>query len=119
MRQEPSDASVPDRYRVAVLVQHGVPTVPAEAACDSAAYRVTLSTAREVLDVGRQTRRWPTAIRRAITVRDRHCAFPGCDRPPSWCDLHHCTPWEQGGDASVDNGALLCRHHHTFIHRHA
>ena len=28
MRQEPSDASAPDRYRVAVVVQHGQPTVP-------------------------------------------------------------------------------------------
>ena len=35
MRQEPSDASVPDRYRVAVVVRHGQPTVPAEAACDA------------------------------------------------------------------------------------
>ena len=47
----------------------------------------------EVLDVGRQTNRWPVAIRRAITARDRGCVFPGCDRPPSWTDIHHCTPW--------------------------
>ena len=30
MRREPSDASVPDRYRVAVVVQPGQPTVPAD-----------------------------------------------------------------------------------------
>ena len=73
----------------------------------------------EVLDVGRQTSRWPVGIRRAITVRDRGCVFPGCDRPPSWTDIHHCTPWREGGPTSVDNGALLCRRHHTFIHQHA
>ena len=82
MRQEPSDASVPDRYRVAVVVRAGDATEPAEAACDAAAYRVALGAAGEVLDVGRQTNRWPTAMRRAITVRDGGCAFPGCDRPP-------------------------------------
>ena len=119
MRHEPSDASIPDRYRVAVVVRPGRPTDPAEAACDAAAYRVTLDAAGEVLDVGRQTNRWPTAIRRAITVRDSGCVFPDCDRPPAWCDIHHCTPWADGGDTSTDNGALLCRHHHTFIHRHA
>ena len=98
MRHEPSDASVPDRYRVAVVVRAGEPTEPAEAACDAAAYRVALGAAGEVLDVGRQTNRWPTAIRRAITVRDGGCVFPGCDRPPSWADIHHCTPWADGGD---------------------
>ena len=117
MRQEPSDASAPDRYRVAVVVQHGQATVPAEAACDADAYRVVLGAKGEVLDVGRQTNRWPVAIRRAITVRDRGCVFPGCDRPPSWTDIHHCTPWREGGHTSVDNGVLLCRRHHTFVHR--
>ena len=118
MRQEPSDASVPDRYRVAVVVRAGEATTPAEAACDATAYRVVLDAKGEVLDVGRQTSRWPVAIRRAITVRDGGCVFPGCDRPPSWTDIHHCRPWADGGATAVDNGALVCRRHHSFIHRH-
>jgi Domain of unknown function (DUF222) len=118
MRQEPSEISLPDRHRVAVMVQHDEPTLPTEAACDSGAYRVVLGADGEVLDVGRQTNRWPTAIRRAIIVRDRGCVFPGCDRPPSWTDIHHCAPWAEGGGTSVDNGALVCRRHHTFVHRH-
>jgi hypothetical protein len=61
MRHEPSDASAPDRYRVAVIVQHGQPTVPADATCDAGAYRVVLGAHSEVLDVGRQTNRWPSA----------------------------------------------------------
>ena len=117
MRHEPSDVSVPDRYRVAVVVRHGQPTAPAEAACDVGAYRVVLGARGEVLDVGRQTSRWPVAIRRAITARDRGCVFPGCDRPPSWTDIHHCVPWAEDGGTSVENGALLCRRHHTFIHQ--
>jgi Domain of unknown function (DUF222)/HNH endonuclease len=117
MRHEPSDASAPDRYRAAVVVEPGQATVHAEAACDADAYRVVLGADREVLDVGRHTNRWPVGIRRAITVRDRGCVFAGCDRPPSWTDIHHCTPWSEGGTTSVDNGVLLCRRHHTFIHR--
>jgi hypothetical protein len=34
----------------------------------------------------------------------------------SWCDAHHITPWNRGGNTSIDNGVLLCRHHHTMIH---
>jgi HNH endonuclease len=118
MRREPTDASVPDRYRVAVVVRRGDPTVPREAACDSTAYRAVLGASGEVLDIGRQTSRWPVAVRRAITIRDRGCTFPGCDRPPSWCDIHHCRPWKEGGTTSVDNGVLLCRLHHTFAHQY-
>jgi hypothetical protein len=117
MRCEPSDASIPDRYRVAVVVRADEATHPGEAACDSTAYRVALGAEGEVLDVGRQARQWPTAIRRAITIRDGGCCFPGCDRPPSWTDVHHCTAWADGGSTSADNGALVCRRHHTFIHR--
>ena len=118
MRHEPSDASAPDRYRVAVIVRPGESADPTDAACDAPTYRVALTADGEILDVGRQTSRWPVGIRRAITVRDRGCIFPGCDRPPSWTDIHHCTPWRESGHTSVDNGALLCRRHHTFVHQH-
>ncbi len=118
MRREPSDASVPDRYRVAVFVDHDLPAEQAPVACcDSSAYRVVLNANGEILDVGRTTARWPVAIRRAITIRDRGCVFPTCDRPASWSDVHHCDHWGNGGHTSVDNGALLCRRHHTFIHK--
>jgi hypothetical protein len=117
MRHEPSDQSAPDRYRVAVIVRPGERTDPPEAACDhTVAYRAAVDAKGEVLDIGRQSARWPPGIRRAITLRDRGCIFPGCDRPPAWADIHHCTPFSQEGTTSVDNGALLCRRHHTFIH---
>ena len=116
MRREPSDSSVPDRYRVAIVVTHDAQDPPLEV-CDSPAFRVVLGARSEVLDVGRLTQLWPPAIRRAITHRDLHCVFPGCDRSPSWRDIHHCLPWKEGGATTVDNGALLCRRHHTFIHK--
>jgi hypothetical protein len=119
MRHEPSDVSAPDRYRVAVVVHPGETTNPPEAACDHVvAYRAALGAKGEVLDIGRQRARWPPGIRRAITLRDGGCVFPGCDRPPSWADIHHCTPVRRNGATSVDNGALLCRRHHTFVHAH-
>jgi hypothetical protein len=112
-RRDPGKESVSDRYRVAVVVR---PDECPMAVCDSDLYRVVISADGEVLDIGRTSREWTMAIRRAVTLRDGGCVFPGCDRPPSWCDVHHCWDWDHGGPTCQDNGALLCRRHHTFIH---
>ncbi|HEY2278058.1 MAG TPA: DUF222 domain-containing protein [Streptosporangiaceae bacterium] len=70
------------------------------------------------LDIGRATRVIPPQLHRALTIRDRHCQFPGCDQPPPVCEAHHLTPWAQGGPTSLDNLALLCRFHHLIaVHR--
>jgi hypothetical protein len=50
--------------------------------------------------------------RLVLTARDRGCTFPGCDRPPGWCQAHHVIEYQHGGPTSVDNGTLLCGHHH-------
>jgi hypothetical protein len=42
--------------------------------------------------------------------------FPACDRPPSWCDVHHVQHWCDGGSTSVGNLALLCDRHHRAVH---
>ncbi|MFC0315150.1 DUF222 domain-containing protein [Gordonia phosphorivorans] len=68
------------------------------------------------LNVGREKRLFTPGIRKALVLRDRGCAFPGCGLPPSWCDGHHVDHWEHGGVTSLDNGVLLCRRHHTVIH---
>lgn len=85
-------------------------------ACDSSVSRIILGPQSEILDVGRKTRVWSPAQRRAIIARDRHCVEPGCDRPPDWCDIHHKEHWADGGDTSVDSGELRCRYHHTKEH---
>ena len=74
-------------------------------------------TTGEPLDIGRAARIWPTGLRRAITLRDKGCVFPGCDRPARWSDLHHIQFWVDGGPTSVANGAVLCGFHHTLIHQ--
>jgi hypothetical protein len=68
------------------------------------------------LEVGRTTRVVSAAQRHALTVRDRGCAFPDCDRPPGWCEAHHLVHWLHGGPTDLPNLALLCRAHHRAVH---
>ncbi len=87
-------------------------------ACDATVIPAMLGAASEPLDVGRATATTPTGIRRALIARDRGCAFPGCDRPPGWCDAHHCRHWADGGTTALSNLVLLCPQHHQAIHHH-
>ncbi len=61
----------------------------------------------------------PGSIRRAVMLRDRHCAWPGgCDRPASASDVHHIRHKSDGGETSVHNCGIFCEfHHETCIHR--
>ena len=86
--------------------------------CDANIGRVVMNGDSEVLDLGRRAR-FPTAAQyRALVRRDRHCRFPGCDRPPQWTDAHHLTHWTHGGTTDLDNLVLLCRRHHVLCHEH-
>ena len=85
-------------------------------ACDSSLTRVVMSARSEPIDVGRRTPVVPAPMRRAVIVRDRHCRFPGCDRPHTWCDAHHVVHWAEGGTTAVGNLLLLCRPHHRLVH---
>jgi hypothetical protein len=85
-------------------------------ACDCTVGRVVMRGDSEVLDLGRRTRLVAPAQRRALVHRDRHCAFPGCDRPHRWCDAHHLVPWQHGGPTDLGNLVLLCRRHHVLCH---
>jgi hypothetical protein len=51
-------------------------------------------------------------LRNLIHTRHRTCAFPGCRRPATTCDLDHTRPWHLGGLTCECNLAPLCRHHH-------
>jgi hypothetical protein len=55
-------------------------------ACDAAIIPMVLSSDSMPLDVGRQHRLATAAIRDALAQRDKGCAFPGCDRPPRYCE---------------------------------
>ncbi len=85
-------------------------------ACDAGVARIITSGPSEPLDVGRRTRTIPSAIRRALVVRDGGCRFPGCDRPSHWCEGHHIQHWAEGGETKLDNLVLICRRHHRMVH---
>ena len=85
-------------------------------ACDCSVSRIVLGPDSEVLDIGRKTRVWTAAQRRAIIARDRHCTWPDCEVRPEWCDIHHIDHWADGGHTSVEKGKLYCRFHHTREH---
>ncbi len=85
-------------------------------ACDSAITRVLLDQDSVVIDVGRAKRVVSGPARRALHARDRHCTWPGCDRPASWSAAHHVVHWTHGGTTDLDNLVLLCHRHHWMVH---
>lgn len=87
-------------------------------ACDAGIIPMVLGGAGQPLDVGRMKRLITDAQRTALWQRDRGCTFPGCNCPQQWCDGHHLTAWANGGKTNLDELALLCRRHHTFVHQH-
>ena len=79
--------------------------------CDAAVVPIVMNGKGQPLDVGRVTRTIPDGLRRAVAARDRGCAHPGCDRPPSWSRSIMSL---SGSTAArpVSNLAMFCRVHH-------
>jgi HNH endonuclease len=76
------------------------------------------ATASLPLDTGTSTATVPPHLRRAVILRDRHCAFPGCRQAPAACQVHHLIPRAKGGKTALTNLALLCTFHHLIaVHR--
>jgi hypothetical protein len=85
--------------------------------CDGAFSRILMDGPSVILDMGRRTRLATTSQRRALAIRDQHCVFAGCDRPPDWCDIHHLLSWlDELGLTDLANLVLLCRRHHILVH---
>ena len=85
-------------------------------ACDADIARVLADPGEHRFDLGRAQRRASGTQRRLLWLRDGGCTFPGCERPPGWCEAHHITFWEDGGPTDLANLALLCSHHHHRCH---
>ena len=85
--------------------------------CDCNLRRILVAEDGELLDFGRETRNVPQRLLTAVAIRDRHCRFPGCDRPPKWCDVHHVHWFSRGGATEIGNLTLLCRRHHRLLHK--
>jgi hypothetical protein len=84
--------------------------------CDCVLHRVVVDGRSAIIDYGTATRVITVIVWNALVLRDRHCWFPGCDRPATWCDAHHVWHWEDGGPTCLSNLVLLCRRHHTLLH---
>ncbi|MGC5310602.1 DUF222 domain-containing protein [Micromonospora zamorensis] len=95
---------------------HLTPETVRRLACDAAILPAVLNSTGQPLDLGRQRRLISGPLRRALVLRDGGCAFPGCDRPPRWCDAHHIHHWADGGPTNLTNAVLLCAHHHRHLH---
>jgi hypothetical protein len=84
-------------------------------ACDCATVEHTCDDHGEPLHLGRKSRTWTAAQRRAILVKHKHrCGFPGCQRRIG--DIHHVQEWNNGGPTNIDNAIYLCARHHTLTH---
>lgn len=69
-----------------------------------------------ILDLGRKRYRPSKALRDFLRVRDEHCRFPGCRRPPEMSEFDHIDDWAAGGKTSVQNAQLLCKRHQIYKH---
>jgi len=139
MNNNESSGSTADRYQVIVHVGTTVgprsrltgaapgrdphiedgPHVPAvtsrRIACDSSIVAIKEDKNGEPLSIGRRSRTIPPPMRRALRVRDKGCRFPGCTNT-RFVDGHHIEHWADGGETSLDNLVMLCRHHHHLVH---
>ena len=87
--------------------------------CDARLSRVLLDSTGQVRALHTLTDTITTNQRRALAARDHGCTTRGCTRPPAHCDAHHLTSLADNGPTTLNNLALLCRHHHLQWHRGA
>lgn len=113
-------------YQVTVHVDHAALTngqgrsgLPVESvrrlSCDGDTVVIVEDGEGEPLSIGRKSRTVPTAIKRALWARDKHCVFPGCTNR-RFVDAHHVQHWSAGGETSFENLILLCTRHHRLVH---
>ena len=75
-------------------------------------FTTVLDTMKGIVAYSSSHRLFTEGQRLALLARDGGCAFPGCLAPPGWCQAAHIIDHTDGGPTSVDNGMLLCGHHH-------
>jgi len=85
-------------------------------ACDGGLVPILFDDDGQALNLGRSQRLHNARRRTAIAARDGGCLAPDCDRPASWCEVHHIHEFGRGGATDLADGVLLCRHHHMLVH---
>jgi hypothetical protein len=84
--------------------------------CDAGGVPIVFDDSGQGMNLGRTVRLHTGPQRVVIAARDGGCIFPFCDRPPAWTEVHHPDEAGRGGVTSVENGVLLCKHHHMLVH---
>jgi hypothetical protein len=125
MNNDESSGSTADRYQVVVHVTaetseiengpHVTAVTSRRIGCDSTVVKIKEDENGEPLSIGRRSRSIPPAMRRGLRNRDVGCRFPGCTNH-RFVDGHHIKHWADGGETSMYNLVLLCRHHHHLVH---
>ncbi len=92
------------------------PETVARLCCDSTLQKVVLDQRGVPIDVGRKYRTATDAQWAAMRAIYSTCAWKNCDRPLSWCQLHHINEWNNGGSTNLDNLVPLCTTHHHRVH---
>jgi hypothetical protein len=110
-----------DHLEAAGLARVGdEPMTPSQArrlACTAKIIPAVLGRKSDVLDLGRSSRLFSPAQRKALALKHPACAATGCTIPAPWCEAHHAgQPWSRGGRTDVTEGVLLCSHHHHRAH---
>ena len=126
MNNSENSGSTADRYQVLVHVgardishldngPHVSAVTSRRVACDCSRTVIKEDENGEPLSIGRRSRTIPPPMRRALKARDGDCRFPGCTNH-KFVDGHHIIHWADGGETSLKNLVLLCRHHHHLVH---
>ncbi|CAD6009422.1 HNH endonuclease signature motif containing protein [Agreia sp. COWG] len=114
-----SELTQPNRDGVAFIEGTGIPVSSAtidRLVCDTGYITSILSDNGSPLDLGREARLFSPKQRVVISGIQGGCAAPGCDAPPSFCEIHHIDHWIDGGKTNILDAIMLCRHHHMHLH---
>ena len=102
-----------------ITARVSIPTIERVACSGSVRLLVTDGTG-EPLHLGPKVRLFTSGQKKALIARYGGCGWPGCTVPAAWTDAHHIKWWKRdGGATDIDNGVLLCSHHHHLIHARA
>jgi 5-methylcytosine-specific restriction endonuclease McrA len=83
--------------------------------CDAATEVVARAEDGRFMDYGRRARTAPPALRRALLAKHGfRCGADGCESRRR-LQVHHLTPWVQGGETNQDELVVLCWFHHQVV----
>jgi 5-methylcytosine-specific restriction endonuclease McrA len=83
--------------------------------CDSVTEIIARTEDGRYMDYGRRSRTAPPALKRALIAEAGfRCAADGCVSRHR-LQIHHLTPWAQGGETNQDQLVVLCWFHHQVV----